>query len=98
MRRSSSPNSHGSAGSSSLATITPASPSGSSSSQMHHLEQQARVLEAAYLEERHQRDQLEKKYARLKRRFLRLERAHAKLLVATHEVRPVARSCIVAHV
>ncbi|TYZ67477.1 hypothetical protein PybrP1_009019 [[Pythium] brassicae (nom. inval.)] len=59
---------------------------------MRHLEQHVQVLDAAYQEERRQRDLLEKKYARLKRRFLRLERAHARLIVTQEEVR--VRMCV----
>lgn len=38
------------------------------------------ALEAAYEQERFRRDQLEKKYARLKRRYIRLEQAHARMM------------------
>lgn len=38
------------------------------------------ALEAAYEHERSRRDQLEKKYARLKRRYIRLEQAHARMM------------------
>jgi|UniRef100_K3WYK3 hypothetical protein len=52
-----------------------------------HVEQRRVIaLAAAYEEERRQRDQLEKKYARLKRRYIRLERAHAKMLLESHGV------------
>lgn len=57
------------------------------SSEMRHLAQRVHVLEDAYQEERYQRDLLEKKYARLKRRYIRLERAHAKMLLDSHAVR-----------
>lgn len=57
------------------------------SSEMRHLTQRIHVLEEAYQEERHQRDLLEKKYARLKRRYIRLERVHAKMILESHAVR-----------
>lgn len=61
---------------------------------MHHLEQHVHVLEAACEEERGQRDLLQKKYTRLKRRFLLLERAHAKLIVTQAEVRKCIQACV----
>ncbi|TMW66389.1 hypothetical protein Poli38472_004154 [Pythium oligandrum] len=48
------------------------------------LEERLHALEQAYESERVQRDQLEKKYARLKRRYIRLERAHAQMLHDSH--------------
>lgn len=66
------------------------SDSGSNSSNtihVNHVEQhRVNVLAAAYEEERRQRDQLEKKYARLKRRYIRLERAHTKMIMDSHGV------------
>lgn len=64
-----------------------------SSSEMRHLTQRIHVLEDAYQEERHQRDLLEKKYARLKRRYIRLERARAKLILDSHVVRSAMCIC-----
>lgn len=54
--------------------------------QLERIERHVRSLETAYERERQQRDHLEKKYARLKRRFIRLERSHAKLLLETQAV------------
>lgn len=59
--------------------------------QLEHVGRHMRALRAAYEREQQERSLLEKKYARLKRRFLRLERAHAKLLVETQAVRSPAQ-------